>query len=320
MKVAITGGTGFVGRHLARELVKNGREVVLISRGVDRRDEDIRTLEHTEFYPIGLDNVERLTEAFKGCYAVAHFAGINRELSHQTYRKVHIHGTHNVVEAARRASVKKILLLSFLRARPNCGSAYHESKWEAEDIVRSSGLDYTILKSGMIYGKGDHMLDHLSHSIHTMPLLATVGMEGKAIRPVAVEDLVAISIASILDARLSDKTVAMTGPEEMTLSDAMKRVARVMNKSVFVFPMPVWFHQLLAVVMEACMIVPLVSKSQVRILAEGVTDAMPECAQLPADLMPKIYFTDDQIRRGLPTAGTFGLADLRFCNRSSSKM
>src|SRR5205807_1301402 len=134
-------------------------------------------LDRTEFYPIGTDNIESLSKAFDGCDAIAHFAGINREIGDQTYKRVHIDGTRNVVTAAKRANVRKILCLSFLRARPNCGSSYHESKWEAEEIVRSSGLDYTILKSGMIYGKGDHMLDHLSHSLHTMPLLALVGMK-----------------------------------------------------------------------------------------------------------------------------------------------
>ena len=50
-------------------------------------------------------------------------------------------------------------MLSFLRARPDCGSPYHESKWAAEQLIRESGLDYTILKAGMIYGRGDHLID-----------------------------------------------------------------------------------------------------------------------------------------------------------------
>ena len=74
--------------------------------------------------------------AFAGCEAVVHCAGINRELGEQTYQRVHIAGTANVVAAAWRAGVRKIVLISFLRARPNCGSGYHESKWAAEEIVQ----------------------------------------------------------------------------------------------------------------------------------------------------------------------------------------
>lgn len=72
-----------------------------------------------------------------------------------------------VIEAAKRAGVRKIFLLSFLRARPDCGSSYHESKWASEELIRASGLDYTILKAGMIYGRGDHLVDHLSHTAYT---------------------------------------------------------------------------------------------------------------------------------------------------------
>ena len=134
MKIAITGGTGFVGRHLAEKLVESGHEVVLISRGMDNRDQNIRKLDKSEFRSIGTNNVEALANAFQGCYAVAHFAGINREIGEQTYTAVHIDGTRNVVAAAKKAGVKKILFLSFLRARPNCGSTYHESKWTSEEL------------------------------------------------------------------------------------------------------------------------------------------------------------------------------------------
>ncbi len=161
MKVAVTGGTGFVGRHLARELVASGHEVVLIVRGADRRDWSVLQLPRVRLEEIGLGDVEELKCAFAGCEAVADCVGINREMGEQTYRRVHVEGTMNVVEAARLAGVGRILMLSFLRARPGCGSGYHESKWAAEEIVRGSGLDNTVLKAGVIYGKGDHMLDHL---------------------------------------------------------------------------------------------------------------------------------------------------------------
>ena len=311
MKIAITGGTGFVGRHLARALVLAGHEVVLIARGLDHRDADIRQLEQATFIPSGLDDEEKLAPAFAGCDGIAHCAGINREIGAQTYRCVHVEGTQHVVNAAKRAGVKKIILLSFLRARPGCGSPYHESKWAAEEIVRASGLDYTIIKAGMIYGLGDHMLDHLSHLLHTLPVFAPVGLREQPIRPVAVEDVVRILQASLVEGRLSRQTVAVTGPEEMKFSQAVERVAGVMDKRVFVLPLPMFFHYLLAWFFELTMTIPLVSLAQVRMLSEGIIEPLPACNSLPEDLAPKTLLTGSQIRRGLPEAGPFGFKDCR---------
>ena len=61
MKIAITGGTGFVGGHLARELVKQGHDVVLVARGIDHRDEDIFRMNKTEYAMVGLNNPENLS-------------------------------------------------------------------------------------------------------------------------------------------------------------------------------------------------------------------------------------------------------------------
>jgi nucleoside-diphosphate-sugar epimerase len=164
MRIGITGGSGFVGRHLARKLASEGHETILVARGIDRRDTSLIGDKCFTFVSADLSDPAILWKAFAGCDAIAHCAGINREIGNQTYEKVHVRGTQNVVQAASWAGVKKIVLMSFLRARPDCGSAYHESKWAAEEIIRSSGLDYTVVKSGMVYGRGDHMLDHLSHS------------------------------------------------------------------------------------------------------------------------------------------------------------
>jgi nucleoside-diphosphate-sugar epimerase len=88
MRIAITGGTGFVGRHLARSLTATGHEVVLIARGVDQRDRSAIDLPNACFIPAYLSSVDELARAFSGCGGVAHCAGINREIGRQTYDRV----------------------------------------------------------------------------------------------------------------------------------------------------------------------------------------------------------------------------------------
>jgi uncharacterized protein YbjT (DUF2867 family) len=298
MKFAVTGSSGFVGGHLSRLLATEGHEVVSISR----RNQ------------INVTDAGALTRAFVGCQAVIHCAGINREIGRQTYSAVHVEGTQTVIDCAQRAGVSKVVFMSFLRARPNCGSAYHESKWAAEEIIRTSTLDYTIVKAGMTYGRGDHMLDHLSHSLYTIPLFATVGIVEKPIRPLAIDDLVAVLRASAVDGRLSRQTVAVVGPEELRLSQAVRRVAAILGKRVLVLPCPIAIQGMLAQVFEWTMTVPLVAKAQVRILSEGVVEPAMHCDPLPAHLTPQVKFDEANIRAGLPPPGRLRLQDLRFCS------
>lgn len=313
MRIAITGGTGFVGRNIARLFAAGAHEVVLIARGRDRTDLSLRNLPRTTLCPLGLDDSAKLARAFSGCNAVVHSAGINRELGDQTFKRVHVQGTRHVVEAARAAGVRKLVLISFLRARPNCGSPYHESKWAAEELVGHSGLDFTVLKCGVIYGSGDHMLNHLSHAFYSFPLFAFVGFKDKPIRPNAVEDVARIVQVAVLSEALCKKTVPVLGPEELTLRDAVRRVARVTGRRPLMFPLPVWFHYLLGWSLERLMSVPMVSVAQVRMLTEGLANPSPPCKPMPAELAPRIPFSEAQIRKGLPPAGPFTLRDLRFC-------
>jgi NADH dehydrogenase len=310
MRIAITGGRGFIGSHLANRLSSEGHEVVLIARRW-REEETTEISSRMKFVTSDLGKTTILGKVFAGCDAVAHCAGINREIGKQTYQRVHVEATRNVVNVAHEAGVRKVVLMSFLRARPDCGSPYHESKWAAEEIVRESGLDYTIIKAGVVYGRGDHMLDHLSHALHTFPVFGLVGLKEKAVRPLAIEDLVHVMRASLVDDRLKRQTIALLGPEEIYLSEAVRRVAEVVGKRPLLFPMPVGFHYLLARLFELTMKIPLTSLAQIRILAEGVVTPGSPVVPVPYDLVPTRRFTVEQIRNGLPEPGAFGFRDLR---------
>jgi uncharacterized protein YbjT (DUF2867 family) len=140
-------------------------------------------------------------------------------------------------------------------------------------------------------------------------LFATVGLREKAIRPLAIDDLVRVLRAALVDACLARQTVAITGAQALYLSEAARRVAQVLDRPVWIFRAPVWFR-LLAEMFEVTMKVPLIAKAQMQILSEGMVD-VTECDPLPADLLPVLRFTEAQIRGGLPESGAFGVHDLR---------
>jgi NADH dehydrogenase len=299
-RIATTGATGFVGRHVVQRLAAAGHEVVPLSRrtGTDLASPDLAALQR----------------ALVGCDAVVHCAGINREIGTQTYDAIHVRGTQALVEAARAAGVGHISILSFLRARPDGPTAYHRTKWAAEGIIRDSGIPYTVLKAGVIHGRGDHMLDHLSHALYSFPVFGLVGMREQPVRPVAVDDVARILAAAATgDERLRNQTMAVLGPDEMMLGDAVRRVARTIGRRPVYVRLPIIAHLALARVCEAVMRVPLLSIAQAHILSEGVVEASPSAGEPPPDLVPQTPFSEEVIRAGLPEPGAFGCRDLRWC-------
>jgi NADH dehydrogenase len=299
MKIAVTGGTGFIGRHLTQELLDRGHEVVSLSRGLYTRGSGLPAHNKLSHVHANVTDTSELTRAFAGCTAVVHCAGTSEDPS-QTFEQVHVQGARSAVAAAQQSGVQKFVLVSYLHARPNVRSAYHTTKWEGEEIVKQSGLNYTILKAGLVYGEGDHLLNNLGNLLRKLPVFATVGLREKTVRLIAVEDLVSVILAALTDDRLSRRTVAVLGPEEFPFSAAARRIANVMGRpSLVVLPFPVFAQRLLAWA-SGFMPKPLISASQVQMLADGISVPLPDSQPLPEDLAPKTRFTEEQIRKGLP--------------------
>lgn len=276
-----------MGSHLARALSAAGHPTVLISRGT--RSHQLNELPLVESREADIVSGKGLAAALEGCQAVAHCAGIAFPRGSQTFRAVHVTGTHNVVEAAHQTGVSKVVLTSFLRARPH-RSPYHQTKWEAEELVRSSGLDHTILKIGVIYGEGDQFTTQLKRVLRLMPVFAKIGTSEQTARPLAVEDLVKVMLAALVEDRLSKTTVPVVGPEELAISEMVRRIGRQVGRKTLVLPLPLFAHRLLAGILEKLMPQPLVTKAQVVMLSEGLSTAAPECEALPQDLLPVTGF------------------------------
>ena len=299
MNIAITGGTGFLGGHLSRRLIQLGHFPTVIARGVSPKGEAIRRMANVNFLPMQLSDDRRLFQAFMNCDAIAHLAGINHEDAPGDYRKLHVDATVHVIHAARKANIRKILMVSYLKARPRCFSAYHESKWEAEELLRNSGLDFTILKPGMIYGSGDQMLTSVASALDVLPVFAPVGLLQPKLRPVFVSDMLDVMVAALISGRLSFETAAVLGPESITLGEIVKRVARAKGKTAVITPLPSLFHYLLAAMLGRISRNPLITAAQVRMLSEGMDRPLKNCPDLPDDLKPKTILSEELIKEAL---------------------
>ena len=161
MKIFLTGSTGFVGKRILRDLLENNYQVrCLVRKGSEQK---ISHYKNPVLVKTGIDIVNGdITDAASldgklvGCDAVINLVGIIREFSGKgiTFEKLHYEGTANLVKAARLQKVRRFIQMSALGARPDGKTQYQQTKYRAEECVRTSGLDYTIFRPSIIFGPG----------------------------------------------------------------------------------------------------------------------------------------------------------------------
>src|SRR3954447_4701734 len=147
--LAVTGGTGFVGSHLLRLALEQSYDVRALTRGWKPPEDEIAWVDGA------LDRPEALLKLCTGADAVVHIAGLINAASRAGFETANVAGTANMIDAARKAGVKRFVHVSSLAAREPDLSAYGWSKMRSEKLVAASGLDWTIVRPPAVYGPGD---------------------------------------------------------------------------------------------------------------------------------------------------------------------
>jgi len=227
VRVAVTGATGFVGRQVVKRLANAGHEIVAVVREGSPRDV---LPEGTLEYATGdVADAVALEAAFRGCEAVVHLVGIIRETSGSTFQSVHVAGTRNVVEAARRAGVRRIVHMSALGTRADAASRYHRTKWDGEQAVRECGLEWVILRPSLIFGKGDGFTSTVIGLVNSWLLIPVIGSGDNLLQPIAVEDVSSIFLACLEKPEHVGQVYELGGPEQLRFREIVRVVARQMG-------------------------------------------------------------------------------------------
>jgi NADH dehydrogenase len=228
MKVFVTGATGFVGGALVRQLQQEGHSGrMLVRKGpLDQARE--RT--GAEIHVGDVLDAGSLRGALKGIDAVIHLVGIISEVGQNTFENVHVRGTRNVVAAAKERGIKRFVHMSALGTRPNAVSRYHKSKWEAEETVRGSGLEYTIFRPSLIFGPRDMFVNLFAKIIRRSPIVPILGRRDAKFQPVAIETVADAFVKSLAEVRAVGHTFDLGGPEVFTLSEIIDEILAVMGR------------------------------------------------------------------------------------------
>ena len=240
MNTAIVGGSGFLGTHVARTLFKRGHEVLALSRRGRGPLEGVRYLKADAAKGEGL-------EILAGADAAIYLAGIIRERD-QTFEVVHVEGVRRVVEAMQAFGVRRLLFVSALGARRGTKSRYFETKARGEEIVRASGLGWTIFRPSLIFGEGDEFFGRILKGLVRMPLpfIPIIGSGDYPFRPVWAGDVAEAMSQSLEKPETIGEAYDLVGPKEYPYRELVLLVRDALGSKKPLLSLPVGFFSALS--------------------------------------------------------------------------
>lgn len=244
--IVVTGATGFIGRHLVTQLIESGNPVrVLVPPGVigyyTRRNRRWPWAEagEAEIFRGSIFHGESLFQSMQGAHTVFHLAGAQwwgnrRELEH-----VELVGTRQVITAARSARVGRIISLSHLGAEPSSAYNLLRVKGQVEELIRASGVAYTIFRCGVVFGPDDSFVNNLAMMLRANPVFFLQPGAGESLlHPIFIGDLIQALFNSLEAISLVDETADIGGGEYLSLHELIRTVMRVSGARRVIIPIP----------------------------------------------------------------------------------
>lgn len=277
MMVFMAGATGFIGSHVLREVIERGHRVRCLVRAGSERKLDLQPDQPVEIVNGDIMTIPSLEGGMNGCDAVMNMAGIIREFPARgvTYERLHVEGVKNLVEAARGKGIKRFVHISALGSRPDAPSAYHRTKAAAEEILRESGLDYTLFRPSVVFGRNDQSVNLFADMIRRFPVFLMPGNGKSRLQPVAVESLASAAAASLEMGESLGRTYDVGGPDRLTYNELLDAIGEAIGRRVRKAHIPMGIMMSMARLFESNPRFPATRDQLLMLKEDNICDPVP---------------------------------------------
>ena len=241
MKVIVTGANGAVGRSIllcGAEFVDEPVTFVALVRS-DKAAETLKPLLRSSdrVARVSYSAPKDLIAAFGDGKALIHLSGILVESATSTYEEAHVTATRSIVEAAKQSEIEKLVLVSSVGADEKSTNGYWRTKGQAEAIIRSSGLAYTILRVPLLLGRGTEGAAALKRNgSSAKPKLIGGGRTFQ--QPLYVDDAAKAALLACRPSVARNRTLELVGPVCISERELVERAAKLLGHDVRVSSIP----------------------------------------------------------------------------------
>jgi len=229
----ITGATGYIGHHLVSRLIDQDDRPRCLVRDIDHASH-ILSADKVELVQGDTTRPDSLAAAVQGIETIVHTAFITadrKETPGNHYEETNVAGTQNLIKAAQDAGVKRMIEISGLGTKPDKPGSYMQGRYLAEKMLMESGLEWTIIRPSVLFGKGAPFIKGLVELIQTAPVLPLIGGGKTMFQPIHVEDVVSVIVAVFDDpGHSAGKIYTIGGPEYYSFTHIFDELLQTMHK------------------------------------------------------------------------------------------
>jgi uncharacterized protein YbjT (DUF2867 family) len=293
--ILVTGGTGFVGSHVAHELRARDLPVRCLVRKPSAEGSHRLESWGCELAQGDVTDAASLRRAVEGCDAVVHLVSIIVGKP-RDFERVMRRATRDLVEAAQEAGVGRFVLMSALGTSEETKDLvpYYGAKWEMEQAVKSSGIEHVIFRPTFVFGAGGGALPLFVRLVRLSPITPVIGSGEQRIQPIWVEDVAAYFAESLGKAEATNRTFELGGPDIVTWNELYERIKRTLGKRRPTVHLPSALMRVQARVLELLPKPPL-TRDQLTML-EGADNVVSNDDAVEAFGLPLVPL-DEQLRR-----------------------
>ncbi len=232
--ILVAGGTGFVGTKVAHALRAAELPVRVLARKPEKQ-EQLRAW-GCEVVPGDMTDAESLRRAVDGCDTVVHMVAILLG-SREAFERIMVQGTRDLVEAAKGAGAKRLVLMSALGTEEGREvTPYYHAKWEEEQAVKYSGLEHVIFRPSFVFGSEGGILPQQIRIVRYSPVTPILGRH--RLQPIWVDDVAAFLTAAVSAEDAANRTFDLGGPDRLAWDDLHALIRKTLGKRRLAFTMP----------------------------------------------------------------------------------